>query len=172
VRAQGVEAGGDEALRTDAYVDWLLEAVETTRSAASPLAPDADPTVAMAARTLRETLGRAHPSFRFEERLSRRLADLAVAMRRAAAVGESSSGAADPGPAWKAVLAAVRDRRTAGDIVAFPGAPIAVDGAAAGAGRPGVRPVIAGGAVASAALSLGAAAVVAWRRTHVRRGIV
>ena len=173
MRAPRIETHAEEALRTDTYVDWLLDSVEADRLA-EPDAPGADPIVMMAAGTLRETLGRAHPSFRFEERLSRRLADLALSMRGAAAVGASQvAAAADVGPGWTATLAAVRDRRPAGVLLAFP-VPVtaAADGvAAAAAGRSGVRPVVAGGAVASAALSIGAAAVVAWRRSHVRRGI-
>jgi hypothetical protein len=173
VRAPGPDAHAEEAIRTDTYVEWLLDTADARR-VADREAPEADASVATAARTLRDTLGRAHPSFRFEERLSRRLAELALAMRRAAAVGGSSPAAsADVGAGWAAALAAALDRRPGGELVAFPGSAVAAtDGDAAAAGRTGVRPMIAGGAVASAAISIGAAALVAWRRTHVRRGIV
>lgn len=177
MRAPGTDAYADEALRTDTYVDWLLDTADARRRA-SAQAPEADPAMVMAARTLRETLGRAHPSFRFEERLSQRLAELALAMRRGAAVGGGPDGHAAAHPAevglgWAATLVALRDRRPGGQVVAFP-APAAVvtDGQAAASGRAGVRPAIAGGAVASAAISIAAAALVAWRRSHVRRGIV
>ena len=173
MRAPGIDAHAEDALRTDTYVSQLLDAVEARRPA-EPRVPDADPAVAMAARALRESLGRSHPSFRFEERLSRRLAELALAMRRAASVGGSPDrAAADAAIGWTAALATVRDRRPGGQLIAFPTA-VAADGDASAAtpGRGGVRPVLAGGAVASAAISIGAAALVAWRRTHVRRGIV
>lgn len=173
MRAPGIDAHAEDAIRTDTYVEWLLEAAEARRPAEPPVV-DADPAVALAARALRDALGRSHPSFRFEERLSRRLAELAITMRPAAAVG-GSTGAAATGAwsGWAAAISAVRDRRPAGELVAFPGSSTAVaDGPAEVSGRVAMRPVIAGGAVASAAISIGAAALVAWRRTHVRRGVV
>jgi len=180
------DARAEDAIRTDTYVEWLLDGAEAGRPA-EPDVVGADPSVALAARALRDALGRSHPSFRFEERLSRRLAELAIAMRRAAAVGGSPGAAtvgatiADTGAGWAAAFSAVRDRRPAGELVAFPRPAAAgqdgptaasADGPTAAASRVGVRPVLAGGAVASAALSIGAAALVAWRRTHVRRGVI
>ena len=179
MRAPGIDAHAEDAIRTDTYVEWLLEGAEARRPAEPPVV-DADPAVALAARALRDVLGRSHPSFRFEERLSRRLAELAITMRRAAAVGGSTAAAATgagnglaAGNGWAAAISAVRDRRPAGELVAFPGSSTAVAyGPAEASGRVAMRPVIAGGAVASAAISIGAAALVAWRRTHVRRGVV
>ncbi len=168
-----------DALRTDAYVESLIAGVEG-RPRVAPLAwpaataptPGAavasasgvtgpatqalaspgrlgdhpgvpDPDVAAVARLLHATAWRPHPSFRFEERVATRLV--------AAARGEPVA----PGAG-------------AGAVVAFPrgGAPDAPTG------RPAV-PIagIASAAVASAALSLGAAAIVAWRRGRLRRGI-
>ena len=79
---------------------------------------------------------RVHPSFRFEERLARRLAEAAAGMRLATAVGGE------------------------GTILPFPGA---VPDTARPVPR---RPLLFGGAVTSAALGLAGAAFVAWRRTR------
>ena len=92
----------------------------------------------MTARRLAAGLPRYHPSFRFEEALAAR-------------------------------LAAVAGRIQAGELVHLP-----IPRAAAGPGeersglaRPAVpRPVVLGGVLTSAALSLAGAAFVAWRRTH------
>ncbi len=168
MRVPGAGADGVDALRTDLYVESLLDAAGT-RATAAPHDPGMDPDVAGAARVLSGTLGRPHPSFRFEERLSRRLAELALGMVRAAAAGGGATlVVTDPGPWRTGGPAAARGARPAGELVAFPGA--------VAAGRADARPALAGGvasaAIASAALSIGAAALVAWRRTHVRRGII
>lgn len=159
-----------DALRADAYVESLLASAER-RAPAVPVDLDLDPDVAATARVLQGSLARIHPSFRFEERLSRRLADAARTMRRDAAAGPlvdgKDAGDEDPGPS----------------ILAFPRLPWS--GVAPGApegvparwpiATPAVRleaaPTIAGAALTSAALSLGAAAIVAWRRGRLRRGI-
>ena len=78
-------------------------------------------------------LPRYHPSFRFVEALSARLATAA------SGVGEAA------------------------DVVEFPG----LRRVAIGDQRPGqVRPVVIGGVLTSAAISLAGAAYVAWRRGH------
>jgi hypothetical protein len=126
-----------EALVTDRYLDALLAAAE--RRAPDALAdPSMDPALRGAALRLRDELVRVHPSFRFEERLARRLAEAAAGMRLATAVGGE------------------------GTILPFPGAVQAPD-----PDRPMPRrPLLVGGAVTSAALSLAGAAFVAWRRTR------
>jgi hypothetical protein len=179
VRVPAVGTLGVDALRTDLYVESLLVGAGM-RSPAVPGDPAPDPAAASAARVLSSSVGRPHPSFRFEERLSRRLAEIALGMIRAAAAGGGAPLVmSDPGPWRTGGSAAGAGGRPAGELVAFPGpAAMAAHDAAPGAlGRTDPRPALAGGAVASAAfasaaLSIGAAAVVAWRLTHVRRGIV
>jgi hypothetical protein len=86
-----------EALQTDRYLEALLAAVER-RSSDVPADATVDPTLRRAARRLRDELVRTHPSFRFEERLARRLADAAVRMRLATAVGGEAEAALIPFP--------------------------------------------------------------------------
>jgi hypothetical protein len=87
------------------------------------------------AERLATGLPRYHPSFRFEESLAARLV-------------AAASGRTDPG-----------------EVIPFPVAPRLVADAAILEGRPGqVRPVVIGGVLTSAALSLAGAAWVAWRR--------
>ncbi len=93
------------------------------------------------AEALTAGLPRYHPSFRFEE---------ALAIRLASAV---------PGP----VRADVTDR--SGALVAFP-RPVAPSLGPAMSDDRAVRPVVIGGVLTSAALSLAGAAWVAWRRGH------
>jgi len=131
-----------EALRTDRYLEALLGGVPTAIDAGTT-----DGGVAVAAAHLTSGLVRVHPSFRFEDRLASRLADLAAAMRLPVAAG--GEGAVAP------------------SILPFPLDP-EVDPAdpspaADGPVEPRRRPVLIGGAVASAALSIAGAAYVAWR---------
>lgn len=146
-----------DASRADRYVEALLVAAER-RAVDVPADPDLDPALREAARRLRDELVRVHPSFRFEERLARRLADEAASVRPAAAAGAEADlvpvgtlGAAVP----------LDDRGRPGE--ALPGQP----------GRPLLpRPVVVGGALTSAALSLAGAAYVAWRVSRGRsRGV-
>jgi hypothetical protein len=194
-----------EALQTDRYLEALLAAVER-RAADVPADATVDPTLRRAARRLRDELVRTHPSFRFEERLARRLADAAVRMRLATAAGGEAEAAlipfptpllADPmlvaelaNPELAALLgvrdtaALMGDEAAAGAMAADPAAQAgtSVPGnptAAAGTAtfmpfdaltaplRPaGARPLLVGGALTSAALSLAGAAFVAWRLTR------
>jgi hypothetical protein len=182
-----------DALQTDRYLDALLAAVER-RALDVPADAAVDPTLRRAARRLRDELVRTHPSFRFEERLARRLADAAVRMRLATAAGGEAEAAlipfptpllADPtlsaelaNPELAALLglgdAAVESRAAAAvdSHVAAPGRPTTpapADGLAGLAAplRPVVaRPLLVGGALTSAALSLAGAAFVAWRLTR------
>ena len=137
------ELGEVEALITDRYLDSLL-AVQP-RSDALLGDPDSEVGAAVRAisRRLTTDMPRFHPSFRFEERLALRLAEVAASIRlpMAAAAGGGASvvpfrrnPAATPDP-----LVVIEDEE-----------------------RPG-RQVLIGGAVAASALSL-AGAWLAWRR--------
>ena len=150
VAGPGRGAFEGEAILADRYLESLLEAAGR-HALDVPADPALDPALRATVRRLREELVRTHPSFRFEERLGRRLSDAAGRMRLAAAVGAES-----------AVLPFEPDGR--GDAAA-PGAPD---------GRPWpavARPLVIGGALTSAALSLAGAAIVAWRVTRGPRGI-
>lgn len=142
--AAGLDALEVEALVTDRYLEALLLAAER-RADDAPADPELDPAVRGAARRLRDELVRVHPSFRFEERLARRLAEAAAGLRLAAVAGGDAT------------------------VIPFP-APLLGD-AALGAGGstappPDRRPLLVGGAVTSAALSLAGAAFLAWRLTR------
>jgi hypothetical protein len=131
-----------DALRTDRYLDSLLAGSDR------PSATDADPAVAALADRLDRELVRIHPSFRFEERLARRLAEIAAALRLPAAAGAEGGVIAPlPFPIDRATDPA-SDAFDPDDPGPLPTVP---------------RPVIIGGAVASAALSIAGAAIVAWR---------
>jgi hypothetical protein len=113
-----------EALVVDRYLEALL-----ARQPAD--ATDVPLHLRTTARRLAAELPRAHPSFRFEEHLARRL--VAAGMRT------------DPSDLH-------------GAIVPFPAGP--------GPAGSAMRPVVIGGVLTSAALSLAGAAFVAWRRSH------
>jgi hypothetical protein len=143
-----------EALRTDRYLEALLadtgRAAPGTRATDAPMRSDGlagatDPAVRVAAAHLRRGVQRMHPSFRFEERLAERLTDLAATMRTGAGGREVGAGAL---------------------VLPFPFRPgddPAGDDAAREPGARLPRPVLIGGAVASAAISIAGAAFVAWR---------
>ena len=145
-----------DALVADRYLDSLLAAVDrhaTTRRHDA----DLDPDVREAARVLRASLVRVHPSFRFEERLAGRLAELAATRpaRPCAAGGGAlielpgaSHAILEADPLVAAILRGELDPTDAD----------AVDRAAR---QPGARrPLLVGGAITSAAIS---------RRRRVRR---
>jgi hypothetical protein len=137
------DVGEVEALITDRYLDSLL-AVRPTDGA-----PLDDPGISVGAavraisRRLATDLPRFHPSFRFEERLALRLAEVSASMRLPVAAGGE------------------------GQVVPIPQIPVAPDPlhvAGDGEDDPGdPRPLIIGGAVAASAISL-AGAWLAWRR--------
>ena len=128
-----------DALRTDRYLDSLLAAGDRHVDHV-PVDTAIGERLRNVAARLRRDLVRVHPSFRFEERLARRLADEAAAMRLAPAVGAEES------------------------ITAIP---VAIDGDPAD--DEGFRPLLIGGALTSAALSIAGAAYVAWRRARPSR---
>ena len=107
----------------------------------------------LASERLTRDLPRFHPSFRFEERLALRLAEVAASMRLGVAAGGEDIPRSMP--------------------VSLPNPGLAVDplddlGDVEPAG-PGARPLLLGGAVAASALSLAGAAWVAWRRSRPSR---
>jgi len=144
------DAGSSDALLTDLYLDALLAGAVL----AADGAPRLDPAARDAADRLRRDLVRIHPSFRFEERLATRLAEAAVALRMPVAAGAEGHvvpfhrGGDDPGDPGDAI-----------DPL-LPGAPPAL---ADPARRAAGRPLLIGGALTSAALSIAGAAWVAWR---------
>ena len=141
-RPAAADAVGEvEALITDRYLDSLL-AVQP-RPAALPGGPASDVGEAVRAisRRLATDLPRFHPSFRFEERLAIRLAEVAASLRLPLAAGGD------------------------GGFVALRRIPIANPDPLAvldDEGRDTGRPLLIGGAVAASAISL-AGAWFAWR---------
>ena len=141
----GRDSGEIDALVTDRYLETLL-AAHARSSDGAPTAAIPTEEIRATAERLARDLPRLHPSFRFEEALAGRLADVAWRMRAATAAGAE------------------------GLVVPLP-SPVAADGsdpsdpADPADGRFVVgRPLIIGGALTSAALSLaGAAVYVAWR---------
>ncbi len=145
------DAVSTDALLTDLYLDALLagavldEAAGRTTGGNGELPATLDPAARVAAHRLRDDLVRVHPSFRFEERLAARLAEAAVAMRLPAAAG--AEGRVIP------FRAPVPDTDLIGP-----------DDDTASGSRDLGRPLLIGGALTSAALSIAGAAFVAWRR--------
>jgi hypothetical protein len=147
-----------EALVADHYLESVLAAAERGADDA-PAGPELDPETRRAVAVLRRALVRVHPSFRFEERLSARLAAFADAQGDAAAVvvrfpTRSGAGGDPRDPLLPAILAGTLD--PAED------AALDIDARLAGARRP----LLVGGAITSAAISLVGVAWVAWRATR------
>jgi hypothetical protein len=146
----GRRDGGEiEALITDRYLDSLLAMQPAPMLlAGGPLEPDDSLGAAVRAvsRRLATDLPRFHPSFRFEERLALRLAEVAASMRLPVAAG--AEGAVVP---FREAQPRARALRPAGD-----------DDDRDDDDRDS-RPLLIGGAVAASALSL-AGAWLAWRR--------
>jgi len=148
----GGSAGRDatevDALVTDLYLEALLAG---HASGGDPAPSGALPAHAVrsAAERLARDLPRLHPSFRFEEALAARLADVAWRMRATTATGDAE-----------------------GLIIPLPdpaGPDFAPLDAAAGRFMFG-RPLIIGGALTSAALSVAGAVYVAWRLNRPAAG--
>jgi hypothetical protein len=131
-----------EALLTDLYLDAILAGTARDALPEEP-PPGLDPAARAAAERLRRDLVRVHPSFRFEERLAARLAESATAMRMPVAAG--AEGRVVP------FRAAVVD-------------PLDPDADQTTDPRELARPLLIGGALTSAAISIAGAAIVAWRR--------
>jgi hypothetical protein len=142
-----------EALLTDRYLERVL-ARATGGPSSGPVDPLLDPVLRDATDQLRRDLVRVHPSFRFEERLASRLADAAAGMRMPAAVG------AEGGIVQIGALGGSLDR----DDNAYLFDDDELDR------RDLSRPLLIGGALTSAAISLAGAAWVAWRRGRPTRG--
>jgi hypothetical protein len=144
---------------TDRYLESLL-AFEAGQGDDAPAPADLDPTIRRAAALLSRDLPRLHPSFRFEERLAARLAEVGTGMRFPTAVRAEGvvvplvhrHGADGPDP--------VDLFLPLGDTDPFRGGLEPLDRSDR------VRPFIIGGALTSAAISLAGAAYVAWRRTR------
>ena len=153
---------GIDALVTDRYLDELLTAAERG-AAATPADAALEGDLREATDVLRRSLVRVHPSFRFEERLAAQLADVAVT--GAQGDGSMRSGnviafrprtvdAAQADPLLSAILDGWLD-------------PADTDAVARAEGvRSRTRPLIVGGALTSAAISLVGVVVVAWRASR------
>lgn len=139
------DVGEVEALITDRYLDSLLSI-----QPGAEREPIGDPggtlgaAVRAVSRRLANDLPRFHPSFRFEERLALRLAEIA-AMRMPVAAGSEGQ-----------VVAIRRIQPSTPD-------PLSVTGSSDADSHVDSRPLLIGGAVAASALSL-AGAWLAWRR--------
>ena len=170
------DAAQVDALVADRYLDALLSAGDRRADDApadAALAPD----LRHAARVLRRSLVRVHPSFRFEERLAARLADLAAA-QTGSALAATGGGTVIQFPAPSAPSAAAAaglafPESTSGDPLLgaiLRGDLDPTDAAAterATAGPVDRRPIIVGGAaITSAAISIVGVAFVAWRASR------
>ncbi|MFL5650948.1 MAG: hypothetical protein ACJ777_06660 [Chloroflexota bacterium] len=139
----GAFAGRDsseiDALVTDRYLETLL-AAHGRGADRAPTASIPQDTIRATADRLARDLPRLHPSFRFEEALAGRLAEVAWRMRSVPTGDPSSVVVPGPDPAEPDAAAPLTDLRS---VVG--------------------RPLIIGGALTSAALSIAGAAYVAWR---------
>ena len=172
--------GARDARRTERYLNGLMAADER-HAPDLPVDTELDPAIGAAARALRSGLVRVHPSFRFEESLSERLA--AGALRLRSGVPADAEVVVGPGTlAWfrrrpgpseelpaDPVVAGIAETATTAPAPAVN--PRIVWPAAAFRHLPDItarpsRPFIMGGVgVASAAISIGAV-YVAWRHSH------
>jgi len=146
-----------EALLTDRYLERVL-ARATGGPSNGPVDALLNPVLRDTADQLRRDLVRVHPSFRFEERLASRLAETAAALRMPAAVG------AEGGVVPIGVLGGTSLEGGDGDDGTY----LFDDGELDR--RELNRPLLIGGALTSAAISLAGAAWVAWRTRPARRG--
>jgi hypothetical protein len=148
----GPHAGRDghdiDALVTDRYLEALLSAHARGADAAPATVAPSDQIRLVADRLARD-LPRLHPSFLFEEALASRLSEVAARMRLPVAAG--AEGLVLPLPGRPPRAGADTDDADGGG-----------DGIRSGFGRP----LLIGGALTSAALSLAGAAYVAWRLNH------
>jgi hypothetical protein len=151
-----------DVLAADRYLETILAAGDRSgdpAAGAAPEPPGLDPETRRAVDAVRRALVRVHPSFRFEERLADRLASMAGATARTPGVvvpfpAQRSAAPPDADPLLSAILAGNLD--PADDRV------LDLDSRLAAARRP----LLVGGAITSAALSLVGVAWVAWRATR------
>jgi hypothetical protein len=153
VTAGATRDGGEiEALVTDRYLESLLALgldEPEPNTLATSIVDRLQPQVRLASARLARDAPRYHPSFRFEERVALRLAEIAASMRvREAAGGE---GVVIPIGLHPPETIDPDDLLFAGPLDERPDR---------------VRPLLIGGALTSAALSLAGAAFVAWWRTR------
>jgi hypothetical protein len=145
------DASEVEALLTDRYLESVLARAGTDLG---PADADLAPELRLASDRLRRDLVRVHPSFRFEERLAIRLAEAASGLRMRTAVGAEGDPIAFVAPATGA--------DDDFDPLAFEDP--------TDERRELARPLLIGGALTSAAISLAGAAFVAWRLARPSRG--
>ncbi len=138
----GRDEGEIEAIIVDRYLDSLL-----ARGPRDDVAVGAD--VRRSSAWLSDGLPRYHPSFVFEERLAATLGKHAIAIR--AGTGATTGTAQRDGLS----VLPFHSGSTSGAMLS-----------PAGRGLTPVRPVVIGGVLTSAAISLAGVAFVAWRRTH------
>lgn len=141
-----------DALITDRYIDTIL-AAHGRGADVGPLPIDRRPDAGIRSVVdwLARDLPRLHPSFRFEESLAAKLNDAALRMRRPGFAG------GDPVPAPLA------DRVVNPDLAAL----AVTHPRPSGEARIEMgRPLLIGGAITSAAISLAGAVYVAWRIRH------
>jgi hypothetical protein len=135
-----------DAFVTDHYLEGLLEA-HARGADSTPVADRPAADVLAATDRLARDLPRFHPSFRFEEALAARLAAAAAAMRAGLPVGSAAT--------------------PEGALIPFDGGSAADDPDHLPDLRPGLgRPLLIGGALTSAAISIAGAAYVAWRHNR------
>jgi hypothetical protein len=139
-----------DALVIDRYLESLL-AARAGGADAVPASLDVDPGLRELADRLVRALPRLHPSFRFEEALSARLTAAALAQREA------------PAPAGSRAMSLTLPGRIAPFDPADPELAAYLDPHPLDGDGDRVRPLLIGGALTSAALSLAGAAYVAWR---------
>ena len=138
-----------DALITDRYLEALL-AAHARGADHGPAAVEPAPSIRLVADRLARDLPRLHPSFRFEEALAARLAEVAARMGLPAAAGAEGIVVPLPGHG--------RDSLQGAALAA------GADGGAPDEPHSGLgRPLLIGGALTSAALSIAGAAYVAWR---------
>jgi hypothetical protein len=145
-----------DALAADRYLESILAAHGRGADwAPMPAAARLDPGVRFAIERLTRDLPRLHPSFRFEEALASRLSEAAARMRRPVdpVIGAPVVALADRRRTAPARLAATDDRD----------GPFVDPRVSLG------RPLLIGGALTSAALSIAGAAYVAWRIRHPQK---
>ena len=161
-----------DALVADRYLDALLASAARGADDA-PADAMLDPGLRDAAGVLRRALVRVHPSFRFEERLGSRLAELG-AVRSAPVL--AAAGAPPPVPFHLPAASVDAGRLAMADPLLAPILRGELDPADADAvaralpGAPDRRPLLVGGAITSAAISLVGVAIVAWRASRPTAG--